>query len=444
MPLQGKRSHEFFERAMKVIPYGVNSNFRFMGEDDTLVVADAQDGYVYDFDGKRYIDYRLGWGPIILGHVDPFVNGRVKEAIEHGVSFAATQRYEVSVAERIIDMCPGVEMVRLANTGSESTMHALRLARGYTGRDLILKFEGCYHGAHDYVLWSTASGELEEVGEREHPRAYKQSIGIPELMRDLIQLCPWNDVEVLGDILQERGEEIAAIIVEPILGNGNGLMPQPGYLHFLREQCDQYGIVLIFDEVKTGFRIAPGGAREYFGVIPDISTYAKAMGNGYPVGAIGGKRDIMMTLGPGQVFHGGTYTGNVVSTAAADATLEFMQSGQVFPQIEKVGAALMEGIDEILNRYGVPHFINGVPAMFGVFLSETKPRDWRDLIVMGNWEMLETIHLYMIEHGVLPEADGFEPYFLCSDHTLEDAAETLQVFEDGLKYALNQGTSENP
>lgn len=436
MPHHGEKSRQFFERALKVIPYGVSSNFRYAGDDKTLVVADARDGYVYDFDGKRYIDYRMGWGPIILGHVDPYVNGRVIEAIEHGVSFAATQQYEVSVAERIIDMCPGVEMVRLANTGSESTMHALRLARGYTGRDLILKFEGCYHGAHDYVLWSTASGKIEEVGEREHPRAYKQSIGIPELMRELVQLCPWNDVEVLGDILEQRGEEIAAIIVEPILGNGNGLLPHPGYLEFLREKCDQYGIVLIFDEVKTGFRIAAGGAREYFGVIPDISTYAKAMGNGYPIAAIGGKREIMMTLGPGKVFHGGTYTGNVVSTAAADATLEYIQSGRVFPQIEKVGTELMEGIDEILTRYSIPHVINGVPSMFGVFLSENKPRDWRDLLNMGDWEMLETIHEYMIDHGVMPEADGFEPYFLCSDHTLEDAAETLQVFEDGLKQAL--------
>ncbi|NKQ36024.1 MAG: glutamate-1-semialdehyde 2,1-aminomutase [Chloroflexi bacterium] len=438
MPLQGQKSHEFFERAQKVIPYGVSSNFRYGGDYDTLVVAEAKDGYVYDFDGKRYIDYRLGWGPIILGHADPYVNERVKLAIDQGITFAATQEYEVRVAERIIEMVPGAEMVRLANTGSECTMHAIRLARGYTGRDVILKFEGSYHGAHDYVLWSTASGDINKVGDRSHPTAYKQSMGIPEVMRDLVQLAPWNDVEVLGELLQERGEEIAAIIVEPILGNGNGLMPQPGYLEFLREQCDQYGIVLIFDEVKTGFRIAAGGAREIFGVIPDISTYAKAMGNGYPVAALTGNNDIMMTLGPGKVFQGGTYTGNVVSTAAADATLEFMQSGKVFPQIDKVGTTLMTGIDDILNRYGLPHFINGVPAMFGVCIAEQQPKDWRDLHALCDWDMLEKIHGYMIEHGVMPEQDGFEPYFLCSDHTLEDAAETLQAFEDGTKAALGK------
>lgn len=439
MPFQGQKSHEFFERAQKVIPLGVNSNFRYSGDYDTPVVAEARDGYLFDFDGKRYIDYRLGWGPIILGHADPFVNGRVKEAIDHGVSFAATQEYEVRVAERIVEMCEGVEMVRLSNTGSECTMHAIRLARGYTGRDLVLKFEGCYHGAHDYVLWSTASGDIDQVGERERPRAYKQSLGIPEVMRSLVELCPWNDVEVLGDILQKKGQEIAAIIVEPILGNGNGLLPQPGYLEFLREQCDQYGIVLIFDEVKTGFRIAAGGAREVFNVIPDISTYAKALGNGYPVAAIGGKKEIMMTFGPGKVFQGGTYTGNVVSTAAADATLEYMQTGNVFPQIEKVGTMLMEGISEILTRHNMPHVINGVPAMFGVCLTEQKPKDWRDLHEMCDWDTLEAIHLHMLyKHGIFPEPDGYEPYFLCSDHTVEDAAETLQAFEDGVKHVLKK------
>ena len=441
MPLQGTKSHEFFERAQKVIPYGVNSNFRYGGDYDTPVVADARDGYLYDFDGKRYIDYRLGWGPIILGHADPFVNGRVKEAIDHGISFAATQEYEVRVAERIVEMCPGVEKVRLSNTGSECTMHAIRLARGYTGRDIVLKFEGSYHGAHDYVLWSTASGDVDQVGNRHRPTAYKQSMGIPEIMRSLVQLAPWNDVEILGDILNERGEEIAAIIVEPILGNGNGLMPQPGYLQFLREQCDKYGIILIFDEVKTGFRIAAGGAHEHFGVIPDLSTYAKALGNGYPIAAIGGKEELMMTLGPGKVFQGGTYTGNVVSTAAADATLEFMQSGKVFPQIEKVGTMLMEGITEILNRYSIPHVINGLPAMFGVCFTDKPPRDWRDLHEC-DWDLYETITLHMIENGVMPESDGFEPYFLCSDHTVQDATETLEAFENGLKYALNQPKSE--
>ncbi len=438
MPLQGTKSKEFFARAQKVIPYGVNSNFRYYEGDNSVVVADAKDQYIYDFDGKRYIDYRLGFGPIILGHTDPFVNGRVKEAIDHGISFAATQEYEVRVAERIIQMCPGVEMVRLSNTGSECTMHALRLARGHTGRDLVIKFEGSYHGAHDYVLWSTAGGDPTKVGDRQRPTAHKMSWGIPEVMRDLVQVMPYNDIEVLGEFLQEKGELVAAIIVEPILGNGNGMMPRPGFLEFLREQCTQYGIVLIFDEVKTGFRIAAGGAREHFGVIPDLSTYAKALGNGYPIAAIGGKREIMMNMGPGKVFQGGTYTGNVVSTAAADAVLEFMQTGQVFPQIEKIGTILMEGFHEICNRHSVPHVINGVPAMFGVTFNHDQPMyEWRDLF-KGDWEFYEIVARRMIELGVMPEADGFEPFFLCSDLTEENAAETLEAFEDGVKLALSK------
>lgn len=437
MPQHGKKSKAFFERAQKVIPYGVNSNFRYSG-DQTILVADARDGYVYDFDGKKYIDYRLGYGPVILGHADPYVTECVQKAIEHGISFAATQEYEVKVAERIVDMCPGVDMVRLSNTGSECTMHALRLARGHTGRDKILKFEGCYHGAHDYVLWSTASGKIEEVGDRHRPRAYKQSIGIPEVMRELVTLAPWNDVEVLGDILEEEGEQIAAIIVEPVLGNGAALTPKPGFLEFLRDQADQYGIVLIFDEVKTGFRMGPGGAGEYFGVLPDISTFAKAMGNGYPIAAFGGKKEFMMSVGPGKVFHGGTYTGNVVSTAAADATLEYMQSGKVFPQIEKVGGIIMAGIDEILNRHSIPHIISGVPSMFGIIFADRKPTDWRELY-QADWDLYEEITERMINvHGVMPDNDGFEPYFLCADHTEEDAAKTLEAFEESLKHTLGK------
>jgi glutamate-1-semialdehyde 2,1-aminomutase len=432
----GEKSHAFFERAKKVIPYGVNSNFRYWDDDNTPVVADARDGYIYDFDGKRYIDYRLGFGPIILGHADPFVNQRIMEAIQHGVIFAATQEYEVKVAERMVDMCPGVDMVRLTNTGTECTMHAIRIARAYTGRDIILKFEGCYHGMHDYMLWSTASGRSDKMGDRQRPMAYKQSLGIPEIMRQLVQLCPWNDVEVLGDILKERGEEIAAVIVEPILGNGAALMPQPGYLEFLRQQCDEYGIVLIFDEVKTGFRIAPGGAGEFFGVLPDMSTFAKAMGNGYPIAAIGGKHDIMMSIAPGSVAHGGTYTGNMVGTAAADATLEYMKTGKVHEDINRVGGTLMRGIDEILNRYSLPHHIHGTPGMFGITFSEIKPRDFRDLYERCDWETYEEIGMHLIENGVMPDPDGLEPWFLCSDHTDEDAAETLQKFEDAVKHVL--------
>ncbi|MDM8518481.1 guanitoxin biosynthesis PLP-dependent transaminase GntE [Anaerolineales bacterium HSG6] len=435
MPQLGEKSLAFYERAKKVMPGGVSSNYRYYGEEETPVVERAKGGHIYDFDGKRYIDYRLGWGPIILGHAHDFVNERVTEAIQYGLSFAGTQKYEVSVAERMIDLCPGVEMVRFSNTGSEATMHAMRLARGYTGRDLILKFEGSYHGAHDSVLWSTPGLPVTPLNERNHPVPNKIGTGIPDLMSELMVMCRWNDVEMLGEILEEKGEQIAGIIIEPVLGNSMALTPHPDYFQFLRGQCDKYGIVLIYDEVKTGFRIAPGGAGEYFGVLPDLSTFAKAMGNGYPIAAIGGKKDIMMHLMPGKVFQGGTYSGNVVSTAAADATLERIQSGEVFVQLNKIGGILMDGISEILTRYDIAHHLHGTPAMFGITLSEQKPHNWRELNEMCNIELYSDIISHMIDNGVMPEDEG-EPWFLCADHTEADAAESLQKFEDGVKEAL--------
>ncbi len=431
----GPKSKAFQERARKVIPLGVNSNFRYWGEEGSPVVADAKGAYIYDFDGNRYIDYRLGFGPVILGHSDEYVTQRVTEAIQHGISFAATQEYEVKVAERIVQLCPGVEMVRITNTGSECTMHALRLARGYTGRDIILKFEGSYHGAHDYVLWSTAHGKIDKMGTRQQPIGYKVGVGVPDRMQELIQLCPWNDVEILGDILQRRGHEIAGIIVEPVLGNAAAMQPSPGFLQFLRDQCDEHGIVLIFDEVKTGFRLAPGGAREYFGVIPDVSTYAKAMGNGYPIAAFGGKKEVMNAIGPGKVFHGGTYAGNSISTAASDATLELIQSGQVFEQINNVGGQLMRGIDEVLTRYSLPHNMHGTPGMFGFSIMETPPRDWRD-VYQADWGLYEKIAEHLVLNGIMPDPDGLEPWFMCSAHSEADAAETLQKFEEAVKSAL--------
>lgn len=435
MTLHGPLTHQFYERAKQVLPYGVSSNMRHSDDEDAPIVASARGGYVYDFDGRRYIDYRLAYGPIILGHADPGVNRRVAEAIQNGISFASTHELEVRAAERIVDLCPSVEMVRLVNSGSEATMHALRLARGYTGRDIILKFEGSYHGAHDQVLWSTAEGDLAQMGKRNRPTGFKQSKGLPDVLRGLIQLCPWNDVEVLGDILQERGEQIAGIIIEPVLGNSAAIMPRPGYLEFVREQCDQYGIVLIFDEVKTGFRIAPGGAGEYFGVAADISTFAKAMGNGFPVAAIGGKKELMLQLMPGKVMQAGTYCGNMVAAAAADATLERIQNGEVFPQIEKVGRMLMDGIDEILTRYGLPHFIFGTPGMFGYCLAEKQPYDWRDLME-ADWDTQAKIMGHMIENGIMCE-DGPEPFFLCAAHSEADAAETLEKFETAVKSVIS-------
>lgn len=429
-----QKSRSFLDRAQKVIPFGVNSSHRYWGE-NTPVIERGAGAYVYDFDGNRYIDYRLGFGPVILGHAHPFVNQRVVNAIQHGITFSATQEYEVRVAEHIIKMCPSVDMVRLDNSGSDATRHALRLARGFTGRDLILKFEGAYHGDYDYMLWTTPDSLKSKVGHRGAPIGHKTSDGVPDLISQLLLIAAWNDRDNISKILREKGDAIAAIIVEPILANAGGLMPDPGFLQFLRDQCDHYGIVLIFDEVKTGFRIAPGGAGEYFGVNADLTTYAKAMGNGFPISAIGGRRDIMMSMAPGKVVHAGTYTGNVVVTAAADATLEFMQHNMVFQHLNQIGQQLMDGLDHVLTSYDVPHHIHGLPCLFGLTLSESSPTDWRD-VVDTNLELSERLLIELAKAGIMTDSDPQQTWYVSYSHTPEDIAETLTCFEIALQHAL--------
>lgn len=428
------KSRAFFERAQKVMPYGVNSSHRYWG-DNTPMIKRGQGAYVYDFDDRRYIDFRLGFGPVILGHAHPYVNERVIEGISRGINFAATQEFEVKVAERIIAMCPSVDMVRLGNTGSDATSHAIRLARGYTGRDIVVKFEGAYHGDYDYMLWNTPDSLKAEVGERDHPELNKTSLGVPDILKSLLLTAIWNDQEGIEKLLQKHGGKIAALIVEPILANAGALMPAPGFLNFLRSQCDKYGIVLIFDEVKTGFRIAPGGAAQYFGVTPDLSAYAKALGNGYPISAVGGKREIMMALAPGKVVHAGTYNGNVVVTAAADATLEYMQNNPVFPHLNAVGLQLMNGLDEVLTRHQVPHHIHGLPELFDLTLSETNPSDWRD-VVDTDLALSEKLLVELMAAGIMTDSDPQQTWFVCEAHTVEDINETLEKFEIALKKAM--------
>src|SRR5678816_3950214 len=311
-----------FKRAQAVMPWGVSSNFRYWGEETTPVITRAKGAYIWDADGNRYIDYRLAFGPIILGHVDARVNQAVMDAIANGTIYAHTHPLEIEVAERMVRMCPGVEKVRFANSGTEATMHALRIARAHANRDKFIKFEGCYHGFHDAVLFSTSMSPIESLGSRRSPLSAQNTSGIPEVMRSLTINLVYNDLELLERTIRARWGEIAAIIVEPIAGNMAAIMPAPGFLELIRSLCDEYGIVMIVDEVKTGFRIAKGGATEYFGVKGDLMTYAKSLANGYPLAAIGGSDEVMGTIEPGLMAQGGTYCGNSVGTAAAIATLD--------------------------------------------------------------------------------------------------------------------------
>jgi glutamate-1-semialdehyde 2,1-aminomutase len=436
MALTRTNTQKLFERAKKVMPYGVNSNFRYWGEDRTNVFVRGEKGYVFDADENRYIDYRLGFGPVILGHGYKPVVDRITSAIKDGGVYAATHPLEITVAERICRMT-GMDKVRLANSGTEATMHALRIARAHTNREKFIKFEGAYHGMHDNVLFSTSMSLSRTFGSRRSPIQVASGSGIPRVLNEYVITLPFNDSEILHKTLQSKWGDIAAILVEPIMGNAAGLMPDPGFLQTIRRLCDENGIVMIMDEVKTGFRINNGGAQKYFDIKADLATYAKAMANGYPMAAIAGTNEVMSVIEPGKVSLGGTYCGNIPGTAAADATLEILEKEDIIGEIGKRGKRLMKGLGKILDEASLPHVVMGPPQMFGFFIGSDKvPRDYRDLVATADIEFYEHLAYELIERGVMPEPDNREPWYLCYQHTDADVDETLNVFQDALKATL--------
>jgi glutamate-1-semialdehyde 2,1-aminomutase len=435
MSLQGEKTRALYQKARQVIPYGVNSNFRFWG-DDTQVITRGEGAYIWDADDRRYIDYRLAFGPVILGHGYPAVVERVYEAIKGGTIYAWTTPLEIEVAERITRMCK-VDKVRLTNTGTEATMHALRIARAHTGREKFIKFEGCYHGMCDYYLYSTASSPKNALGSRLSPTPAVTSSGIPRHIVDYVFTLPFNDFERLEATIAAKWGDLAAIIVEPLMGNGAGIMPQPGFLEKIRELCDKYGIVMIMDEVKTGFRLAKGGAQEYFNIKADLVTYAKAMANGFPIAAIAGKEKVMMTVEPGSVAHGGTYTGNAAGAAAAIATLSLLEEQPILENIFSYGQILMDGIHRILTDAGIPHHMTGAPSIFGFILGvDEAPMDFR-AYCSGDDALYEKLAYELIHRGVMPDSDGREPWFMSYSHNEGIVDDTLNIFEDSVKAVKN-------
>lgn len=435
MSLQGSNTAEWFKRASSALINGVSSQFRYWGDDDTIVIDHGEGGHLIDMDGKRYIDYQLGFGPIILGHGDEAVVASVAEAAAAGTSFAMTQRREIEAAEKVREALPWAEGMRFGNTGTEATMHAIRLARGVTGRDVVVKFEGQYHGVHDYVMFSTAGAPPNALGSRFRPVPWQSSSGIPDSIRSYIRTLPYNDLELVERVFRDEGSRIAAVIVEPMLGNSFGFMPEPGFLQGLRRVCDEFGAVLIFDEVKTGFRMALGGAQEYFGVTPDVGTYAKALGNGFPVAAIATRGELVEGWKRGGIAQAGTYSGNAIAAAAAKATVERLMTGDPLARVEKVGRSLMEGLAGILAEKGVTGKITGHPSMFSIYLGEGDPKEFRDTAGHDRG-LYEDICFKMIHKGVMPCPDALEPWFVCAAHTDDDVAKTLQVFEESVTEAL--------
>ena len=440
--LRRDRQLALFRRASQRMPGGADSNFRAWGE-STIYVDRGKGGLVWDADGNEFVDLRMGYGPVILGHGDSRVDDYVNERMRQGVSFSLTSEDEIRTIELLCELTGWVDMARMTVSGTEATMHAMRLARAFTGRERIVKFEGQYHGVHDYALISVGPDDMSELGDADAPVALAWGRGIPAAVADTMIPARYNRIDRLRTLFEQRGEEIAAIIVEPVLGNAQGIMPEPGFHKEMRALTEEFGILLIFDEVKTGFRFARGGAAEFFGVTPDLATYAKAMGNGYPAAAFGGRREIMELL-PDKVSHGGTYAGNRVAAAAAVATLQILRDTNALETIHATGRTIQDGLREILDPVGIPYHFTGHPAMFGIMFREDVATEYRDWATSDH-ELYDAIAIGMHARGAMPEPDSREPWFMCEAHADADIIDrVLTAFSNSLDAALDERAHGGP
>jgi len=352
-----------------------------------------------------------------------------------GVSFSITTEDEVRTIELIKELTGWVDKARMTVSGTEATMHAMRVARAYTNRTKIVKFEGQYHGVHDYALISVTPDKMADLGDAENPVGLAWGRGIPEAVARTIIPARYNALDVLRRIFERDGDDIAAIIIEPVLGNAQAIMPQAGFHEAIRALTKEFGALLIFDEVKTGFRFAKGGAAEYFGITPDLATFAKAMGNGYPAAAFGGTAEVMSVL-PDHVSHGGTYAGNRVAAAAAVKVLSIIKETNALETIHATGRTIQAGLAQVLDRKGLPYVFTGHPSMFGIMFTETAPTEYRDWAASDH-ELYDAIALNMHARGAMPEPDSREPWFLCEAHGTGDYTDRIvQIFADSLDAAL--------
>ncbi|NJD28531.1 MAG: aspartate aminotransferase family protein [Chloroflexi bacterium] len=432
--LRRKRQLELYRRALQTMPGGTDSNFRAWG-DSTVYIDRGKGGRVWDIDDNEYIDLRMGYGPVILGHGDDRVDDHVNFRMRRGVSFSLTSEDEVEAMELVKELTGWVGKARMTVSGTEATMHAMRVARAYTGRTKIVKFEGQYHGVHDYALISVTPNDMAELGDADNPVALAWGRGIPEAVSRTVIPARFNEMAVLRRIFEREGNDIAAVIVEPVLGNAQGIQPRPGFHEEMRALTREFGALLIFDEVKTGFRFARGGAAEYFGVTPDLATYAKAMGNGYPAACFAGTDEVMSVL-PDKVSHGGTYAGNRVAAAAAVATLRILRDTDALQTIHDVGRAIQAGVSEVISERGLPYVFTGHPSMFGIMFTEKAPTEYRDW-ARSDHELYDAVAIGMHARGAMPEPDSREPWFMCEAHAHEDmVARAVSIFADSLDAAL--------
>ena len=413
------RNEDLFARAQTTIPGGVNSPvraFRSVGGTPRFF-ARGEGAYVWDADGKRYIDYVGSWGPLILGHAEPDTVKAVQEAAANGLSFGAPTEAEIELAELLVARVPSMEMVRLVSSGTEATMSAIRLARGFTGRDMLVKFEGCYHGHADSLLVKAGSGML--------TFGNPSSGGVPADLAQHTLVLDYNDAQQLTDAFAKHGAKIACVIVEPVAGNMNLIAPKPEFLKAMRDLCTQYGAVLIFDEVMTGFRVGPGSAQGLFGITPDLSTFGKVVGGGMPLGAFGGRRDIMEKIAPlGPVYQAGTLSGNPLSVAAGLVTLKKIAAPGFYEALTAKTRSLVVGLSAAAAARGVTFSAQSVGGMFGLYFSATPPTSYAEVMACDKDAFNRFFHA-MLEQGVYLAPSAFEAGFVSAAHSDADIAASI-------------------
>jgi len=417
-------SETLFERAKQYIPGGVNSPVRaFKAVGGTPVFIERSDGaYLYETNGKRYIDYVLSWGPMIMGHNHPGVREAVIKQCQSGLSFGTPTELETDLAQRLCQIMPNMDLVRMVNSGTEATMSAIRLARGYTGRDKIIKFEGCYHGHSDSLLIKAGSGAL-TLGVPSSP-------GVPAALADHTITLPYNDSEAATQVFSQLGEQVACVIVEPVAGNMNCIPPLPGFLETLRSLCTASGAVLILDEVMTGFRFGLQGAQGFYNIEADLTTLGKVIGGGMPVGAFGGSRAIMEHIAPlGPVYQAGTLSGNPIAMAAGLATLDIISKEGFYQPLFERTSALSKGLQQAADKAGVPFTTNHAGTMFGGFFTDQKPVTCYAQVMASNIDQFNQFFHGMLDGGVYLAPASYEAGFMSAAHTDQDIEDTVAVAE---------------
>lgn len=432
------KSNAQFKRAVKRLPLGVSSTFRYWGEERTIYVARGKGGRSWDIDGNCYVDYRLGYGPAILGYADERVDAAARRGMEVGGVFALSTERELIVADRIARMVPAAELVRFSNSGTEAVMAALRLARAHTGREAYLLVEGGYHGLFDAAMWMSNMDQWDASSNRD-PDLVPYGKGIPPTVRKLANITPMNDYQRLEEMFRSHGDSLAAMLIEPIQGNCCSIMAEPGYVKLARELCTKHGVMLIIDEVKSGFRVGKGGIQGLMGVTPDITTFAKAVANGYPIAVVAGREEVMRSFRPGGASHGGTYTAHSVSLAAAEETLRILDETPALETLAAYGERLKRGISQILDARQITHSYSGHPSMFGLFFAEKPPGNYRDW-KRSDYSFYDQMAYFLHDLGVICEPDSREPWFMCEAHGLDEAclADTLKAVETAVDLTLER------